>query len=166
MSNASLGVLLAVPLAHVLTVVLVDVLRTSYIELQMSAMWDSRVALFLAAIVVLITFTTGLIHLLSARREWSLADAFRASAPTTTGRYGQMRRVLGGSANESHSTKSRVPSEPASQSVETCNTSARTLSSGWLITRAADLPGLALQCIRILAMRSRVICGARSGNKS
>lgn len=88
------GVLLAIPLAHVLTVVLVDVLRTSYLELQMSAMWDSRVALFLAAIVVLITFTTGLIHLVSARREWSLADALRASARTTTGRYGRTRRLL------------------------------------------------------------------------
>ncbi len=88
------GVLLAIPLAHVLTVVLVDVLRTSYLELQMSAMWDSRVALFLAAIVVLITFMTGLMHLLSARREWSLADALRASARTTTGRYGRTRRLL------------------------------------------------------------------------
>lgn len=88
------GVLLAVPLAHVLTAVLVEVLRTSYLELQMPAMWDSRVALFLAAIVVLITFMTGLMHLMSARREWSLADALRASSPTTTGRYGHTRRVL------------------------------------------------------------------------
>lgn len=88
------GVLLAIPLAHVLTVVLVDVLRTSYLELQMSAMWNSRVALFLAAIVVLITFTTGLMHLLSARRQWSLADELRASARTMTGRYGHLRRLL------------------------------------------------------------------------
>jgi putative ABC transport system permease protein len=88
------GVLLAIPLAHVLTVVLVNVLQTSYLELQLSAMWDSRVALFLAAIVVLITFITGLMHLLNARREWSLADSLRASARTTTGRYGQMRRIM------------------------------------------------------------------------
>jgi len=88
------GVLLAVPLAHMLTVVLVDVLRTSYLELQLSAMWDSRVALFLGAIVVLITFTTGLMHLLSARRQGSLADALRASAPTMSRGYGHTRRLL------------------------------------------------------------------------
>ena len=89
------GVLLAIPLAQVLTVALVDVLRTSYLELDLSAMLDSRVALFLAAIVVILTaFTSGLIHVLSARRQWSLADALHASARTTIGRYGNMRRIL------------------------------------------------------------------------
>lgn len=90
----SAGVLLAVPLAQMLTVVLVDVLRTSYLELEMSTMWDSRVALFLAAIILFITFTTGLMHLISVRRQFSLADALRASAPTTSGRYGRVRGVL------------------------------------------------------------------------
>jgi putative ABC transport system permease protein len=88
------GVLLAVPIAHTVTVVLVDVLRTSYLELELSAMWDVRVAVFLAAVVVLITFTTGVMHLLSARRRGSLADALRASARTTTGASGRMRRVM------------------------------------------------------------------------
>lgn len=88
------GVLLAVPLAYALTVMLVDVLRTSYLELELSSMWDVRVAVFLAAIVLVITLATALMHLISARRQRSLADALRATARTTTGRYGQMRRIM------------------------------------------------------------------------
>lgn len=88
------GVLLAVPLAHTLTGVLVDVLRTSYVELDLSAMWDARLALFLTAIAVVVTLATGLMHVMIARRRGSLADALRASAPTTTGSYGYARRAM------------------------------------------------------------------------
>jgi predicted permease len=88
------GALLAVPLAHMLTVILVDALRASYLELELSAMWDLRVVLFLAAVVLFITFATGVMRLIGARRQGSLADALRASARTTTGRYGHTRRTL------------------------------------------------------------------------
>lgn len=88
------GVLLAVPLAYALTVLLINVLRTSYLELELSAMWDVRVGLFLAAIVLVVTIATCLMHLFSVRRQRSLADALRTTARTTTGRYGQMRRVM------------------------------------------------------------------------
>ena len=88
------GVLLATPLAYALTVILVNVLRTSYLELELSSMWDVRVVLFLTAIVLVVTLATALVHLFSARRQHSLADALRATARTTTGRYGQMRRIM------------------------------------------------------------------------
>ena len=88
------GVLLSVPLAYALTVLLINVLRTSYLELELSAMWDVRVALFLGAIVLVVTVATCLMHLFSVRRQRSLADALRTTARTTTGRYGQMRRVM------------------------------------------------------------------------
>ncbi|HKG46743.1 MAG TPA: ABC transporter permease [Pyrinomonadaceae bacterium] len=88
------GVLLAVPLAYALTVTLINVLRTSYIELELSGMWDLRVALFLATIVLVVTLATSLMHLFSVRRQRSLADALRTTAHTTTGRYGQLRRIM------------------------------------------------------------------------
>lgn len=88
------GVLLAVPLAYALTVILINVLQTSYLELQFSAMWDTRVVLFLGAIVLVVTSATCLMHLFSVRRQRSLADALRSTARTTTGRYGQMRRAM------------------------------------------------------------------------
>jgi putative ABC transport system permease protein len=88
------GVLLAVPLAYALTVFLINVLRTSYLELEVSAMWDLRVVLFLAAIVFVVTLATCLMHLFSVRRQRSLADALRTTARTTTARYGQMRRIM------------------------------------------------------------------------
>lgn len=88
------GVLLAVPLAYALTVFLINVLQTSYLELELSAMWDLRVVLFLAAIVFIVTLATCLMHLFSVRRQRSLADALRTTARTTTGRYGQMRRIM------------------------------------------------------------------------
>ena len=88
------GVLLAVPLAYALTIILINVLRTSYLELELSAMWDVRVGLFLGAIVLAVTLATCLMHLFSVRRQRSLADALRTTARTTTGRYGQMRRIM------------------------------------------------------------------------
>ena len=88
------GVLLAVPLAYALTVILINVLRTSYLELELSAMLDRRVVLFLGAIVLVVTVATCLMHLFSVRRQRSLADALRTTARTTTGRYGQMRRIM------------------------------------------------------------------------
>jgi predicted permease len=88
------GVLLAVPLAYALTVILINVLQTSYLELELSAMWDVRVVLFLGAIVLVITLATCLMHLFSMRRQRSLADALRTTARTMTGRYGQVRRIM------------------------------------------------------------------------
>ena len=88
------GVLLAVPLAYALTVILMNVLRTSYLELELSAMWGVRVVLFLGVIVLVITMATSLMHQFSVRRQRSLADALRTTARTTTGRYGQMRRIM------------------------------------------------------------------------
>jgi predicted permease len=88
------GVLLAVPLAYALTVILINVLRTSYLELELSAMWDVRVVVFLGAIVLLVTLATCLMHLFSVRRQRSLAELLRTTARTTTGRYGQMRRIM------------------------------------------------------------------------
>ena len=57
-------------------------------------MLDLRVALFLGAIVLVATSATCLMHLFSVRRQRSLADALRTTARTTTGRYGQMRRIM------------------------------------------------------------------------
>src|SRR5581483_11740701 len=65
-------------------------------------------------------------------------------------------RTRSGSADTFHTTGSRLSDCPPNHSTETLSASARTASSAWVMTRAADLAGASCRFIRILERRSRV----------
>lgn len=84
---------LAVPLAQGISLALLDVLRSSYLDLELPLAWDGRVAMFLGGTVAAVTLVACLVDVVSRRGSRSLSDAVRASGRTTN-RSGRSRRVL------------------------------------------------------------------------
>jgi predicted permease len=89
----SVSALLAVPIAQLFTTTLVDLLRTSYAELDLAVTWDRRVAIFLAASIVGSVGLAGALHIATRGRTRPLADVLRAVSRTSTG-DGRSRRLL------------------------------------------------------------------------